>query len=137
MNTRRKIQRKFIRNISWVCFLFFIQACVGDLSDRIGGNFSSKEWKADELGCKNARIKMLESIQKADENIKLLTDSDIRRLFGKPDNIELFSRSQKFYIYYLEKGSQCQDREAKTGKGRALEVSLDALGRLHEVNIRN
>ena len=113
-----------------------LSSCNSGLSERIGGNFDEDKWKADSWGCNNQRIQMLEAIQLADENVKLLADADIRQLFGRPDKIELSSRSQKFYLYYLEQGQQCQDEEAISGAGRALEVSLDALGRLHEINIR-
>jgi hypothetical protein len=126
------------RKIHFLSFLLLIalSSCNINLDERIGGNFNGKEWKSDEFGCQNKRVKMLESVKEATENLKLMGDADVRRLFGRPDKTELFSRSQKFYLYYIEEGKQCEEEDTTTGRGRILEISLDALGRLHEINIR-
>ena len=126
------------RKIPFLSFLLLIalSSCNINLDERIGGNFNGKEWKSDEFGCQNKRVKMLESVKEATENLKLMGDADVRRLFGRPDKTELFSRSQKFYLYYIEEGKQCEEEDTTTGRGRILEISLDALGRLHEINIR-
>ncbi len=126
---------KFLTLLSFF-LLVLLSSCNINLDERIGGNFNGEEWKSDEFGCQNKRVEMLESIKKATENLKLMGDSDVRRLFGRPDKTELFSRSQKFYLYYIEEGKQCEEEDATEGRGRILEISLDALGRLHEINIR-
>ena len=111
-------------------------ACSTDVSDRIEGNFDQTVWKSDEQGCDNKRASMVQAIKDAKPRLVQLGEADIRKLLGKPDKVELFSRSQKFYLYFIEKGGQCSgDAEDKWGK--SLEISLDALGRLHEINIRN
>ncbi|MFT5914798.1 MAG: hypothetical protein ACJAWV_000788 [Flammeovirgaceae bacterium] len=116
--------------------LTILSSCNINLDERVGGNFNGKEWKSDPFGCQSKRVDMLESIKKATENLKRMGDADVRRLFGRPDKTELFSRSQKFYLYYIEEGKQCEEEDTTTGRGRILEISLDALGRLHEINIR-
>lgn len=104
----------------------------------VGGAFNSDAWKADNLACKGERLRMVEDVKKAKSQLLDLTESEVRKLLGKPDHVELFSRSQKFYLYYFEPGSQCQSEVGETpaANARMLEVSLDAIGRLHEINIR-
>lgn len=113
-----------------------VLACNTNVADRIKGNFDEAAWKNDPNGCLNVRGEMVEAIKKAKESLVLLGEADIRKVLGRPDKVGLFSRSQKFYLYYIEPGGQCKEGAAEK-KGKSLEISLDALGRLHEINIRN
>lgn len=123
------------RVLFFACLVVVLGGCGANVADRIEGNFDQAIWKADPNGCKNERAKMVDAIKDAKERLVLLGEADIRKVLGKPDETELFSRSQKFYLYYVEAGGQCE--EGSTQKlGKRLEVSLDALGRLHEINIR-
>ncbi|MGB0525140.1 MAG: hypothetical protein ACPGJS_19355 [Flammeovirgaceae bacterium] len=128
--------KKLMQYICLGSLLFAFGACDVNVADRIKGNFDEAVWKGDANGCNNKRLEMVDAIKAAQEDLVLLGEADIRKVLGKPDKTELFSRSQKFYIYFLEAGGQCV--EGSTAKwGKSLEVSLDALGRLHEINVRN
>lgn len=119
------------------CLLFgllILAGCSGGLPE-LGDSFDSEEWKNDELACGTSRQAMLNDVLNAKEELVQLGEAEIRRLFGKPDNVELFSRSQKFYLYYVEAGGQCEGKGGQVD-GQMLELSLDALGRIHEINIR-
>lgn len=130
-----------MKRVSLLCysvvFLVFMMSCSSQNgAELIGGEYNEEVWKNDEQGCKNTRWAMLDDIKKAKEKLLQMGEKDIRQTFGKPDKVSLFTRSQKFYLYYLESGRQCtQDSTHKMG--RSLEISLDALGRLHEMNVRN
>ena len=110
-----------------------ISACSPSLPEIDG--FDSEAWKQDELGCSGERAEMVEALLNSKDVIVELREADIRIMFGSPDHVELFSRSQKFYLYYVETGGQCPE-EGGQEKGQMLELSLDALGRAHELNIR-
>ena len=114
--------------------LMLLGACSVELPE-IGGDFDSAVWKQDDKACNGERTAMLDDILAAKNDLVTLREADVRQLFGRPDNVELFSRSKKFYLYYVEKGGQCPDN-AEGDPGKRLEMSLDALGRLHELNIR-
>lgn len=122
-------------SLSIVCLLI-LSACNTNVGDRIHGNFDATKWKNDPNACKNERFEMVEAIKEAKPRLVQLGEADIRKVLGKPDNVELFSRSQKFYLYYIVPGGQCPESTGEA-KGKSLEISLDALGRLHEINIRN
>lgn len=114
--------------------VLLLASCSPELPD-IGGDFTSEAWKLDEVACKGERAEMLDDILAAKDVLVQLREADVRQLFGRPDNVELFSRSQKFYLYYVEAGGQCAG-QGGSDTGKMLELSLDALGRLHEINIR-
>ena len=123
-----------MKNYIYTALLLILLPACGGLPE-IGGNFDSDKWKQDELACGTSRSEMLQTVLNAKEELVQLGEAEIRKLFGKPDNVELFSRSQKFYLYYIEAGGQCEGEGGKAN-GRMLELSLDALGRLHEINLR-
>ncbi len=55
---------------------------------------------------------------------------------GKPDIHQLAGRNQKYYVYFLEKGPQCDDI---TQKSSALKMILrfNAVGLLSEITYQN
>lgn len=79
------------------CSLLLIGACSS--TPEIAG-LDSKAWKSDIGGCEGIRASQLESID-LEESIIGVTESDIVRLMGKPDQNELYKRNQKFYVYEL------------------------------------
>ncbi len=61
---------------------------------------------------------------------------EVGTMLGKPDIHQLGGRNQKYYVYFLEKGSQCEDI---TKKSEALKVILrfNAIGLLTEITYQN
>jgi hypothetical protein len=121
-----------MRKMMTAVLLSGLLASCGQAGQEIEG-FDSTAWKQDAQGCGTARAGMFEAVLASKSWLVTLQEPEIRRVFGKPDLVELFSRSQKFYLYYIEPGGQCGQGG---GQGRMLEFSLDALGRAHEVNLR-
>ena len=64
-------------------------------------------WKADVGGCDEQRLKAIDTIISQSEKLKGLSENAMINLLGKPDQHELYERSQKFFIYHLEKGNKC------------------------------
>lgn len=95
-------------------------------------DFSSSQWKEDPNGCKGIRETMVEGLATEEEELVLLTENDIRYTLGVPDRKRLFERGQKFYIYFVESGTQCDDPQA-TKTGNYIEIRFNALNQVSEI----
>jgi hypothetical protein len=121
---------KWLLKIAPLITIFFI-SCSSDQSDI---SFDSTAWKKDLSGCKSDRLTLKTDL----ENIRLQLpgkkETNIRKLFGKPDAEELLERSQKIYVYYLTPGPKCGLAPDST-RTTALAVRFDALGNVREANL--
>lgn len=122
-----------MKKISYIIFLFIVSAC------NSGVEFSKEEfdvaiWKSDKKGCESKRLAEYENFQKIKGRLEGLSEIEIRQTLGKPDLVDLYKRKQKFYIYFLEKGPQCE--ENTSGKGQRIEVRFSALERVNEIIYR-
>lgn len=100
-------------------------------------DFDAESWKKDRKGCNNQRKELIPQL-KAHNNLdklKGLGQNQIMALLGKPDVQELFMRNQRFYIYFLEEGQQCDDF-GDIQKGALLRIRFSALDRATEVVIQ-
>lgn len=96
--------------------------------------FDATVWKEDAGGCKGTRATMAEVFKTQGSKIEGLDEGDVTKLLGKPDGKELYVRSQKFLIYYLEPSPDC-----KNGKPEplTLKIRFNALGYSNEVFLEN
>lgn len=121
--------RGFLR---WcVCAMLFTAISCGNNEIHLEG-VDLEVWKDDRFGCKNLRSEMLAAIEDQRDKLLRLSEMEIVDLLGKPDENELYVRSQQFYRYYIDPAPSCQPG-AKQPK--ALVVRFNALGVSHEVNI--
>jgi len=67
-----------------------------------------------------------------DQNDKIigLDQPHVVELIGNPDEHELSKRLQKFFIYHISGGKECQDNQTSMTK---LSIRFDALGKANEV----
>jgi hypothetical protein len=63
-----------------------------------------------------------------------LKSEQIEEYLGKPDAQELYSRSQRYYIYFLEPGPKCENTQENP---QALFVRFSAVGIANEFTIRS
>jgi len=92
----------------WLFFLCLLIAgwgCAPAGKDLPG--FDEQAWKDDKQGCQGQRAKLLTDLEAAWPELKGLSQVDIERTLGKPDQHELYRRSQKFFIYYVSAGPNC------------------------------
>ncbi len=68
-------------------------------------------WKLAVDGCNEERLAIVDGIVTQQDKLKGLSENRIKDILGKPDQHELYERSQKFFIYHLEKGNKCADYE--------------------------
>jgi hypothetical protein len=100
-------------------------------------NFDNARWIKDRLACNDKRKDLIPSLEKQIEKLKGLGQNQILSILGKPDFHELHERNQRFYIYFFEKGEQCNtkmttvDIKAK----KTLKLRFSALDRVTEITL--
>ncbi len=112
---------------SAIFFVFLLISC----SDKpLIRNFDSKEWIGDAGACKGIRKNLVERIMSAKTSFLGKAEERIRNTLGKPDRVELYERSQKFYVYYLEPGPGCTIHE---NNPQMLMIRFSAVGLSDEI----
>jgi hypothetical protein len=124
----------FVRIYSGLIAGFFLiligQACS---SPKQFNAFDSTSWRNDPFGCRGERLRLTNDFEKIRRSLRGLSQSDITDLLGKPDFQGLYTRHQKFFVYYMEKGPQCQHAQAES-TARTVAVRFGALGNVTEVS---
>ncbi|WP_338812339.1 hypothetical protein V9L05_13125 [Bernardetia sp. Wsw4-3y2] len=95
-----------------------------------------KAWKMDRNGCESVRTGMLEDLEKIKPKLEGLDEIDLRKILGKPDFAELYSRNQKFYTYYIDASEKCENsnsEKVKTGERRLVQIRFDAINAVNEI----
>jgi hypothetical protein len=95
-------------------------------------HFNSARWQQDQKGCSGQRLKMKPDLDSVRQKLKGLSQVEVIDVLGKPDYQLLYKRHQKFYVYFMEEGTQCQgDDEAS--KAAAVSIRFNALDFVTEV----
>ena len=101
-------------------------------SNRLKG-FNSETWIADKNGCNGDRLLLKNDLLSLKHNMRGYRSSEIENLLGKPDAQELYNRSQRYYIYFLDPGPKC---DAPIENPQALFVRFSAVGIANEFTIK-
>lgn len=102
--------------------------------DRIG-NLDLAKWRSDRGGCKDVRKTMEGDFRKIEGKILGKPIDEIGEMFGRPDIHQLGGRSQKFYVYFLEKGVHCDDITQKSSAQKVI-LRFNAVGLLSEITFQ-
>lgn len=95
--------------------------------------FNSELWKADKNGCNGDRLQLKNDFLSLKHNMRGFKSSEIEALLGKPDAQELYNRSQRYYIYFLDPGPKCENAKSNP---QALFVRFSAVGIANEFTIK-
>ena len=99
------------------------------------GKLDVKKWRSDRGGCNGARALLVADFKVVMQEIKGKHANDIADILGRPDINQIAERNQKYYIYFLEKGPQCNQPGTKsTSKSVALRIS--AIGLVTEITFQ-
>ena len=98
---------------------------------RVDG-FDSDSWKSDKSGCANVRRDMQNDFEQVRRQLYGKEEPDIIDILGRPDGEQLMARGQRIFYYYLESGSQCEQKNNLSEANRA-EVRFNALNRVSEI----
>ncbi len=104
--------------------------------DNIEG-LATEMWKADAYGCLNQRADLEKSFMDNKEKLKGYSQKEMMQLLGKPDEVELYKRSQKFFIYYLSPGPQCNRQRLQNNRPKSLFIRFSAMDVSNEIFIRS
>lgn len=100
------------------------------------GKLDLKKWRGDRGGCNGVRAKLVPNFKAEIQNLKGKTANTIGELLGRPDVNQIEDRNQKFYIYFLEKGPQCDQAGAKSNS-RSVAIRMSAIGLATEITFQN
>ncbi|EAY26388.1 hypothetical protein [Microscilla marina] len=117
--------------IYYVLFLGLINVLFSCKSAPEIEGFDAKKWKGDPNACKNYRAALLPALEKNKDKLVKVEAGQLMQLLGRPDKNELYRRNQRFYVYFIDAGSQCKGNNGSLG--RTLRVRIDALQRVSEV----
>jgi hypothetical protein len=118
------------RTIPFIAFLFII-AC-GKIPEL--ENIDLKKWKSDKNGCLEYRIEAVEELLSQKEKLKGTSQNEMINLFGTADKHQLYERSQKFFIYYLEPNENCD--QYSEGYVKALYIRFNSLDQAIDFNVQ-
>jgi len=100
------------------------------------GKLDLKKWRGDRGGCNGVRQSILPNFRAEIPNLKGQRTNTIGELLGRPDINEIADRNQKFYIYFLEKGPQC-DKPGVKSSSRSVAIRFSAIGLATEITFQN
>jgi hypothetical protein len=95
--------------------------------------FDADAWILDKNGCSGQRMKLKDQLLKSKHYMRGLQSDQIEAYLGKPDAQELYSRSQRYYIYFIDPGPKC---DIPKEQPLALFVRFSAVGIANEFTIR-
>lgn len=95
--------------------------------------FNSQLWISDAFACQGKRNKLVPILQKIRPDLKGLSTNQIMEVLGKPDAEGLLADNQRIYYYYIQQGTQCQDKK-KLSEANKFIVRFNALERVSELS---
>lgn len=124
-----------MRNIFFVAVFSVIFSGCSPAPDRLG-RLDLMKWRQDRSACDGLRANLVDDFKAEQEQLMGKFADDVGQILGRPDIHQLGGRNQKLYVYFLEKGPQCDNI---TQKSTALKVILrfNAVGLLSEITYQN
>ena len=117
---------KFICGVLLLCLMMCCERALPTID-----GLNVEQWKDDKNGCKGARLSMRKSIEEQKAKLQGLSETQVVKLLGRPDQNELYKRNQKFFFYWIA-GPECSTDSTKvklgirfTAMGFAKEISFD------------
>lgn len=100
------------------------------------GKLNVKKWRSDRGGCNGVRATLVPDFRAESQNLKGKTANTIGELLGRPDINQLVDRNQKFYVYFLEKGTHC-DQPSTKSNSQSVAIRISAIGLATEITFQN
>ena len=94
--------------------------------------FDAATWRADPYACRDQRRAAVPALVRGKEELYEARADDVTALLGPPDEEELRAGTEKVYYYYLEPGTQCNARHARSGAA-CISLRFGPLGTVTEV----
>ena len=94
-------------------------------------------FQSDPNGCLGVRAAMKDTLFSVDAQLKTLTQEEIYATLGKPDRQELATRSQKYFVYYIDPAPNCPGEDSTAATPLTLYVRFSAMNRASEIKYEN
>jgi len=124
------VMNNLFRKAASLVFFTLTIAC-SSAPDKIG-DVDLITWRGDRGGCNNMRAGQKADFKVIEGELKGKFADDIGKILGRPDIHQLGERNQKFYVYFLEKGPQCDDMKSKSEAEKVI-LKFNAVGLLSEI----
>lgn len=118
-----------------VIFLVGLFVRCGPAPDTFG-KLDLKKWRGDRGGCNGVRASLLPAFRAEIQNLKGNSANTIGELLGRPDVNQIADRNQKYYIYFLEKGTHC-DQPGQKSNSPSVAIRMSAIGLATEVTFQD
>lgn len=113
--------------ISFIACTLLIGANSCSISQKEFTKIDSNSWKSDTSGCSGYRLDNYNEVIDEKDVILGLNESQLKSLLGAPNQINLYNRGQKFFVYYVE----CHDPSSSSTK--SIRIRFSAIGFASEV----
>jgi len=114
----------------WLSFsLIFLFSCGKSLPEIEG--FDREAFAVDKNACNGNRTKMMAILEKNKNELLALSQMDIVKVLGRPDQNELYKRNQKFFYYFITPAPQCGTPSDSVS--RRLIIRFNAMGLAKEI----
>lgn len=100
------------------------------------GKLDLIKWRQDRAACEGIRPTLVDDFKIEQANLMGKFADDVGVILGRPDIHQLGGRNQKFYVYFLEKGTQCDDI-SKPSSALKVILRFNAVGLLSEITYQN
>jgi outer membrane protein assembly factor BamE (lipoprotein component of BamABCDE complex) len=118
---------------TWMFFLC-LSACSSG-PDKLG-RLDLRKWRSDRNGCKNVREGLVGDFKNEQKQLLGKFIDQVGEILGRPDIHQLGERNTKFYVYFLEKGPQCEDITKKSVAKKVI-LKFNAVGLLSEITYQD
>jgi len=97
-------------------------------------DFDEAAFRNDPDACQGQREAMREQVLRLPQALQGLTQQKVEATLGKADRQELYRRSQKYLIYYIEPGPRC---EQGVEEPFTMRVRFNSVGQANEISFEN
>jgi len=115
--------------------LVVIIAACSSQPDKLG-QLDLKKWRGDRGACNSVRTGLANDFKAEQKQLMGKFIDEVGTLLGRPDIHQLGERNIKFYVYFLEKGTQCDDIKTNS-KAKKVILKFNAVGLLSEITYQD
>lgn len=96
--------------------------------------FDAEAWASDKRGCGATRRQSVDQLYEYKDMLLGFSQNEIKYYMGRPDEQELYNRSQTFFHYYVTGHASCDQSD---GTPVIVQIRFNALNSSNEVYFRN
>lgn len=135
MDQRTSDSRR-LRQFGMFGLLMFVGLIACEPAPDTFGKLDLKKWRSDRGGCRGVRSTLVPAFRAEIQHLKGNSANTIGELLGRPDINQIADRNQKYYVYFLEKGTHCEN-PAEKSTSASVAIRMSAIGLATEITFQN